>query len=64
MKRQTLVRFPVGPNRTLLMKTSNQSFLARRSAKEKDSVMPPRRVVDRWADGSLTQRQKGLFAVS
>ena len=31
---------------------------------QRDSVKPPTCVVDRWAGGSLTQRPKGLFAVS
>ena len=31
---------------------------------KRDSVEPPSCVVDRWADGSLTRKAKGYFAVS
>ena len=59
LKRLTRVRFPIESNKKI-------GKIAFRSDVQqlKSNVKPPPCVVDRWADGTLTRRPKGPFAVS
>ena len=56
----------LNPNPNLWLSTESVVFTASLLVvqQSKGSVKPPTCVVDRWAGGSLTQRPKGLFAVS